>query len=879
MNAPVREPLWQGRQPVAALWFDAAVRPAPAREQALLQAWRPGAQALRFVAGDLLCLAAAEWMDCSESRGLPLCRVDGLLLSGPLRADERAALAGAELGLIAGAQLYPLRLADGEPLDLSVHLSLDGHALHETFDLTPPRRPAAPALDGKSVRELLGDRIPPRSDASREFVQRLARPGNGPAGRGSGSNASRGPLRRLSDWLHRLGDAPARAPVGPRGTPPAPQAWRAWLTRLALLTRGADLIGWRQGVYLQRLLRQFENDDLDEALRNALPLDGRGESLGQAFGTPGRRADLGLSTRLGPSTSIHLPDAISDHLRQIYRRTFERLDRAGRTDEALFVLAELLNARQEALDYLLRHDRAAQAAELALRWEMPSESIVRLMLLADDTERAIQVARRDDAYAAAVRLLDGDRPGLAALLRREWGRSLVARGEWLAAVDAVWPLPDMRDEATRWLCAAEAAGAEFGARALVQRAIVLPESLPQQMPHLLALTDPAGDAGERSALAEALLAAPRTPALAQMAGLLLPALAADRALGRNALGTRQLDQLRRQAGDACLDADLPPWALPAQREDQPIWNCREPLRLTAPLAGLHAVHDIAPLEARRWLAAFGETGVAEITAAGHLGRRYAVPADALVIAGNGRVALALARRERLTRVSRIDLVTHRISDLGALPLQFHSAEFDGQRWSVVSDGRIQLLDTGNGGLDVLWQVADLPGPVLQADYRGNDETYLLALPPGSEIWRYRGTQRRLVARDPVALDVDKPVLLLPQQLHQPDLERLADGNLQFACTIGGIRYCLTLDLHDLAPAPRCLLRGVDDGVLAQFSAGDRSRFFLFQPRRGRCVLQLDWPSAAVSARWRGRALIFADARGRVLQLDLRDQQVQSFALT
>lgn len=878
MSAPVREPLWQGRQPVAALWFDAALRPALAREQALLQAWRPGAQALRFAAGDLLCLAAAEWMDCSESQGLPLCRVDGTLLSGPLRADERAALAGAELGLIVGAQLHPLRLADGEPLDLSVHLSLDGYALHETLDLAPPRRPAPPALEGKSVRELLGDRIPPRSDASREFVRRLARPGNGPAGHGPGG-VPRGLLRRLGDWLQRVGDAPARGAVGPRSAPPAPQAWRSWLTRLALLTRGADLIGWRQGVYLQRLLRQFENDDLDEALRNALPLDGRDESLGQAFGTPGRRADLGLSTRLGPSMSIHLPDAISGHLRQIYRRTFERLDRAGRIDEALFVLAELLNARQEALDYLLRHGRAAQAAELALSWEMPSESIVRLMLLAGDTERAIQVARRDDAYAAAVRLLDGDRPQLAALLRREWGRSLVARGEWLAAVDAVWPLPDMHDDATRWLCAAEAAGAEFGARALVQRASVLPESLPQQLPRLLALADPAGDAGERSALAEALLAAPRTPALAQLAGLLLPALAADRAQGRNALGARQLDQLRRQAGDACLNADLPPWTLPAPREDQPIWNCTQPLRLAAPLAGLHAVHDIAPLGPRRWLAAFGETGVAEISAAGHLGRRYAVPADTLVIAANGRVALALARRERLTRVSRIDLVTHRISDLGTLPLQFHSPEFDGQRWSVVSDGRIRQLDTGNGGLDVLWQVADLPGPILQADYRGYAETYLLALPPGGEIWRYRSAQRRLAAREAVALDGDKPILLLPQHLHQPDIERLADGSLQLACVLGGTRHCLTLDLHDFPPATRCQLRAVDDGVLAQIQADDRSRFFLFQLGRGRCVLQLDWPSAAVSARWRGRALIFADARGRVLQLDLHDQQVQSFALT
>ncbi len=116
------------------------------------------------------------------------------------------------------------------------------------------------------------------------------------------------------------------------------------------------------------------------------------------------------------------------------------------------------------------------------------------------------MARRDDAFATAVPLLQDSHPDLAAQLREDWGRSLVARGEWLAAVDAVWPLLQYRDRAIDWLRTAEASGNELGARALVYRAVLLPNSLDEIAGRLDALAAPETAADSRCALARQLLA-------------------------------------------------------------------------------------------------------------------------------------------------------------------------------------------------------------------------------------------------------------------------------------------------------------------------------------------------------------------------------------
>src|SRR3989338_444739 len=291
------------------------------------------------------------------------------------------------------------------------------------------------------------------------------------AGSGQAGWTSASPLGRQRDTAAAAKALPKRA------SPATPQPWRNWLASLANATRLSKALGWRQALYMRRVLAMFERGDIDEALRHAIPLGGELGDLGQAFGTPGRRASLALGQTRGGTSSISFNGNFDQYLRALYRANFEKLDRAGRIDEAVFVLAELLNDKQEALDYLEKHQRFQQAASLALAWDRPAAIIVRLHCLAGDWERAIHVARRDNAFAEALPMLQDKWPEAASRLRLEWAEMLGARGEWLEAVEVVWNLPQERERASQWLRHAASAGGGLLSRVPVKHTMRLAGTL------------------------------------------------------------------------------------------------------------------------------------------------------------------------------------------------------------------------------------------------------------------------------------------------------------------------------------------------------------------------------------------------------------------
>lgn len=892
----VHLPLWSGMQPVSALWFDAALLPAEARVQRMLACWRSGAQALRFADGDLLRWPTPEWLACESLPGLPLCLIGhGTLSSAPLGSDELAATRGFDLVLVRGAQAIGLRLADGTALDLSAWVEIGDYALHDTFDCSASVKAASiPRLTGRDVREVLGDAIPPPSAEREAFVKRAiaadhaqARDHRSRPGQGIGGTL----LGRLAGWLGAgaglaagIGSGSAatqRGGVHARRTPQRPSAWREALTRLAIATRASQLIGWRQGAYLRRMMKLFDEGDLGEALRHALPIDSTGASLGQSFSAPGRRQDLRLGGAGDASVNLNLGPEMQQHLREMYRKTFERLDRQGRIDEAVFVLGELLNARQECLDYLERHGRHAQAAELALAWDMPTATIVRLLLLADDWERAMQVARRDGQFGDAVLALEKKRPELAVKLRLLWGEALADRGEWLAAVDAVWPVPQARNLAIEWLRIAEEGGAALSARALVRRAEKLPDTLEKYGERIRALTLPGeGEQAEiaaaaRSALADALLdVKQRNPAVAGIANALLPAIAADRAAGRNALGKSRLNKLLSLGGDPYLKADLPAWQLPTASKRTSLWSRDTPALHAAPAAGLAPIHDVAPLHDQRYLIALGEAGVLMVDARGRTLQRYPVPADALVIADNGRVALAVARREALSRVSRLDLVRHTASDLGSLRIDAHAREFDGAAWSVIADNRILVIDTAKSLRDVVWHVGDLPGRLVAVRYMPTFELYLLRTAHGFELWTYMLPARRLSNRDAVEIDTELPVLLMPYvRVVQPKMEAPVAGVLRIGIASFGGRHRLEMKLPQgegtaiAAEDIRLHCDAAQQGLVLAVAGPSFTQLALCRPGDGAAVARVDWAAGVVPQfRESGQHLLFFDSEGRVLDL-------------
>lgn len=887
-RAAARQPVWRGRQQVAALWFDAAWLAPESRAERILQAWAPGCRAWRFAQGDLLCFDPPRPMLCERAPGLPLCRIGAhALYSGPLSEAERAGLAPADLHLSLGGRLLSLELSRAGALDPSSAIGLDEYPLHPTYDCSDAvaegRRERLPV---KPVREVFGRRVPAPSAQREAFLERLARGRDGGEGLWQRVAATR---ERMAGWLLGRGAGPGRAPtagaVPARRTPPPPTAWRQWLERLAVASRASSLLGARQGAYLRRLMQQFDRGDLLEALRHALPIDGQDASVGAGFGLPGRRADLGLHGKASYGLNIDIGEMARELLRKRYRAAFQRLDRDGRIDEAAFVLAELLNVRQEALDYLLRHQRNGQAAELALGWDMPADTVIRLLMLAGDQERAVLVARRDGAFASAVAMLENGHPEHALALRREWGQALVEQGRWLAAVDAVWPDPGSREQAARWLLAAEEAGAELSAAALVQRAALLPDTLVHYAARIDALADPAAPPAPRAALGQALAAHKgQNRALALLATRVLPALAADRALAANELDAQQLQRLLKLSRDPWLQADLPALRtppLPRQR----LWDgTGEPARLRLDAAaGLQRPLDVAALGGGRYLVALGEAGVAVVDRQGQCLRRYPVPASHLVIGDSGQVALAVIRRDAIARVARLDLVRHRADDLGAMRLQFFADRYDGIAWPVVADERIAVLDAARPGLDALWSVGDLGGPVVAAQYFAGDEVYLVREREYASAWHYRtGARRALVSRNPIRSPGEgESVYLHPQGAAIAVFaDPQAEGGLSLAYEWARQRRSAVLAPPSQASQPFWhTLRTLDAGLLAWLQDERRARAYALN-LAGRVVAEIEWPEPGLGVAVREQAghLLLFDAHGRVLDIDTETSVLRSFAL-
>ncbi|ANH73816.1 hypothetical protein ACS15_0121 [Ralstonia insidiosa] len=693
------------------------------------------------------------------------------------------------------------------------------------------------------------------------------------------SSGSGGPAR---EQARPAATAPAGRTISARAGQRLPQRWRDWLARAALFTRVSNLLGRQHAAYLRRMMALFEDGQLDEALRHAIPLGGEQGSLGQSFAALQARRDLALSRQLGTGPSVHLGDEIGNYLKQLYRKSFEKLDREGRIDEAVFVLAELLQSRQEALDYLEKHARYKQAAELALAWDRPSDVIVRLYCLAGDWRVAVAVARRDRAFANAVLMLEKKWPDPARQLRLEWAQALAAQGDWLGAIDVAWQVPEARERAAQWLQHAEADGGTLAARALVQRAQLLPDTLSRYESYLSTLREDGGRHRERAALVQALLAVQKKgPALASLARAVMGAVLADQARGVGALNRKMVQNLINLTGDRLLQADLPNAPLPVPEQPEPLNRRTPPLELEAPDAGTRGILDAVPLEGDRYLVALGEAGAAVVNAHGVMVARFAVPAEMLVIADSGQVALALARRGDLWRVSRIELAARRVQDLGVMPMDHCAMQFDGIAWTVVHDVNVRVLDVSQTPCAILWQVTDLPGHVVAFTRTPHLEQLLIrASQAAYQLWRYSLPQRRLLARDDIAAPADGETLLLDSNNGSVRVGpmQVTDGvpSLPYVCS--STRHLLGFE-QDGDARPVGFRLGVGWLTLS-LRAGDGCRTFRLQAvGNATDRVRLRWPAVeAVCERFAEKAWLAFDETGRLVHVDLVSGEVRMLSI-
>ncbi|AEI64184.1 bpX6 domain-containing protein [Corallococcus macrosporus] len=572
----------------------------------------------------------------------------------------------------------------------------------------------------------------------------------GAAFRGPGAHGPQQGRPHASGWLARLAamlqgpprDAapralPPSAPAAPRG----PNPWGRlsdWMLRNTLL---GEWVRQRKTEYVRRLFEMFEEGDLHEALRHAIPLSKEmSDGAREALGLPGLREQLTLQTQArGGAGAVFAggPDLYSA-LQQRYREAFRRFEREGRFDEAAFVLAELLGAVEEAVSFLERHGRFKLAAELAEGRKLEPGIVVRQWFLAGDVARAVAIARRSGAFADAVARLERSNPPEARALRLLWAETLAEAGDYARAIQVVWPVAQNREAARTWLERGVACGGATGVRLLAMWATAFPDGLTAAGERVRELLedDAPGRASERFVFGLALVE--EAPS-ANRTALVVPTLRAllrDRAAG-NARFTSDLDLIKRllaAAPDGTLRTDLPTLGdcvHPAWRDDHA--RPRAEATVWASSAGTFTVHDAVVLPDGRLLYALGEAGARLVRADGGMVAHFDVPAFCLVPSWHGDRVLALARRGDVWRLSRLDLVARRSRPWCDVALTAWAPSYDGDVWFVSQDTTVMMVDALASGFRALWSV---PGLEQAAICLAADATHMSFCVGKRERWTY-----------------------------------------------------------------------------------------------------------------------------------------------
>lgn len=771
-DAPLRlrHPIHRGSVLASALAFDLAHTDEATARRRILELSAQLDEVVR--AGDVLIalLHTPLRVQSSAAVGAPLVRHGRLWTAAPLAPDELAALpaARAAVVLVAGgcARAHFLDELPREQLTAWLDLSM----LECRFELESLGAPAAaPRLVLAEVqmeaRRSLG--VAPLAGEGQGLLRSLLDPAGAPglererAEDDASSPPSRGlasPLALLRGALAAFGSlfrrrAPAALPSGSfpssysssRALAAAPPR-RSWLrrafgalgelsARALMRTQLRRVIGRRYARYLERVFEMFDGNQLDEALRHAIPLGGGVEDALRrlSLSLPAPRQSLALRpTPRGGGSSLDFGSGIYEALKARYRRAFERLRDQGDFEKAAFVLAELLHADEEAVSFLEQHGKLTLAAELAEARGLPAGLVIRQWFLARDRARALRLARRSGAFADAVTRLAASHPAEANALRLLWADELASAGAYPAAIDVVWPLVEARDLAADWLDRAIAIGGPTSARMLVRKARLLPNSFAEVRDRVLAL---AGDEElsrpTLEALATELLAEEPTPELRVLmrvaARRLLHELAAAERSGEGhvASGARSSSLLRllELCGDPALRIDAAPIlsSKKAAAREAGTFDAEEDTARRVHLAlalrpqplvltwaegdrGALPIFDALVLPDGKLLIALGELGAWLLARDGRVLTRFSEPAHRLVASDHGDRAIALAPRGEVMRLSRIDLLGKRARHWCDVAIDHFADEYDGAIWMVSRRDTVYAIEANAAGWQHAWKV-------------------------------------------------------------------------------------------------------------------------------------------------------------------------------
>jgi len=846
----------------------------------ILSAWEPNARVYRVKEGFVLVLPRPVLVFAGQTIGLPLIRGKGFLTGAPLKEKEIYYInqpVGA-LVLSVGGSISTKLLTD-ESRE-AAHRWIDTGGLEFVQGISLGTEPLGPIVakptELPNIRETLGS-IPEAPQELRSLLARLK--GEPESNNRSGlgwlrsfsfrgiASAAQGLVRGLrSLWPRNAYETQSLT-----GSQQSVFATRAssklslWLAsafnKIVTLTRLARVLGWRQGRYLGRVMQMFEQGDVDEALRHAIPLSSISDSpiLRMTLGLPTVRQSLRLNPfGRRPSSTMMLGQSLYSHLHQLYRSTFKRLEAQGRIGEAAFVLAELLRANEEAVAFLERNGRLREAAEIAEARELTPEIIVRQWFVAGEKDRAIQVARRTGAFHGAVLRLEKSRHPAASELRMLWAQSLADAGNVAYAVDVLWPLESERTTAIEWMRQAAAIGGRSGARSLARLIGATQNEYREFWPRALELlnSDSVEGAPARMEFAETLRKEPKSPPTQTLARLAARAVLRDAGQGLHSLGPIPIRQLIDYSGDGALRADVPP--RPHGRRIE-LNDLNTPRRyfIAANDRGSTQISDAVLLPNGSCAVAMGEVGLKLITSDGRTIAHFDEPTDRLVVSENGSKIITMARRGAVWSLSKVDLLSRKATPWCQAEISRFCISFDGATWYVVCGQDLYAIDATSQRLDALWRIPDLGHLVGSLTLASAKLDFVTYKDKNLWLWEYQLPQLRL-----------KSKTLLP---FSHPLESVKEIRLA-SCSESGVLDCSTVLAPQTATgsetqstSARHILFRKTNGSWTEFLTLGSDEQVLADP-----VVTNNWLALCLASKAETRILIYSYAKGAkpVLRIEI-----------
>lgn len=857
----------------------------------VLGLWQSGAEVRRVSDGYVILLGRPQRVAAELGSAAALVSLGTCWSSAPLRPRELQALPARTLCLVSGGVRQTLALDQLDKvdpaswLDVSVFTLLSGESLGETAK-------PADALSKPAEPDVMFDASVGRSadDKSRqaELLQALQRVAGGHgAERPSTSALGKRVLGAAVNLLRQLGTLFAlRRRASPasrqadsslaRTSPRAPSRWQRLKAALAgwlANTRLATFLGRKHAEYLRNLFELLDQQDDDEVLRRAIPLN-------KSKGEPGPPALMPFSARtsfaisLGPKTasrSLGLVTDLFEQLRRSYEAVFQRLDAAGKHEQAAYFLAEILDEPERAVAYLERHGERVLAARLAEARQLAPGLVVRQWFLAGDRQRAILIAVREGAFNAAIaRLEQAGNKEEAAALRLLQAERLASAGLLVRAAELVHHLESGKALALRWLELAREAGDVRGiplelrldaTRFDAAQAALTPllEQAEEQLPTLLYVA-------EELAAHNLEIGKPLARDLARE----LLSIAASTGMARVATSA---NRVASYVGGA-FKADQP---RPTTFERRIGGGCRR-YEFPANDAGTAPVYDLHRF-GTHVLSALGEAGVVMLNRQGKRVAHFGLPAHALVVAPDSGRVLCVAKRGDRLAVGRIDLSTRRSEPWCELEAKSFARQFDGEtwlactsRWGQSQDSELLQLDVLDDQPRVLRRLpVPIEGPTIHLD---GTHVNLVGPQPFTCIERLRYELPQLTLRERKELlafpplDPDNPRTFIGTAAARGDKPaamflRWSDTP---ASTLSRGDHTIKLPSDDLEGVPQLALHG--DFYALSLSNAARVRVFVGSFAAPEPHVEVVLHGATHTAlRFYDDALFISDERGRLVGID------------